>query len=213
MARIAEARTAAKPSSADQKERHRRIIRSAARLATEHDIDQVQMHDVAREAQVAIATLYRYFPSKTHLFVALLRRQIDRLAEVAPRPDAGASPDQSPTEAVADLLVVAQRQLLENPRFASAIIGAVNVANAEVVTDAAAVDRAFYDLVMRLARVESPTDEHLRAVRLLVQCWFGLLTTTLNGRLDPAVAEADIRRACQLLLVDVDTPTNGRTPR
>lgn len=198
MPRIAEARTAAEPSSREQKERRSRIIRSAAMLASENDFDQVQMQDVAREAKVAIATLYRYFPSKTHLFVALLRRQIDRLADVVPELAAG----QEPAVAVAELLVAATRQLLERPKFAVAIIGAVNVANAETVTDAALIDRAFYDLVLRTARVTEPDVEGQRAVRLLVQCWFGLLTTTLNGRLDPAEAETDIRRASELLLVD-----------
>ncbi|MBK8731187.1 MAG: TetR family transcriptional regulator [Tetrasphaera sp.] len=201
MARIAEARTAAEPSSLEQKERRSRIIRSAALLATESEFDQVQMQDVAREAKVAIATLYRYFPSKTHLFVALLRRQIGRLTEVMPDPEDGASP----IDAVSELLVAAQRQLLERPKFASAIIGAVNVANAETVTDAAVIDRAFYELILRVAGIERATDEDTRAVRLLVQCWFGLLTTTLNGRLDPAVAEMDLRRACQLLLVDLSS--------
>jgi hypothetical protein len=40
-------------------------------------------------------------------------------------------------------------------------------------------------------------------VRLLVLCWFGGLTATLNGRTSVDDAEADLRRACDLLLVDL----------
>lgn len=201
MPRIAEARPAAEPSSDGQKARQRRILRAAAHLAEQEDLDQVQMQDVAREAKVAIATLYRYFPSKTHLFVALLRRQIDRFADVAPDLTAGLDPRQ----AVSEVLITAQRQLLLQPAFASVLIDSVNTANAEVVTDAAMVDNAFYDLILRAARLEHPSEGDRRAVRLLVLCWFGVLTTTLNGRMSVDDAETDFRRACDLLLADLGT--------
>lgn len=206
MARIAEMRVAAQPASDQQRERRRRIIRAASTLAAERDLDQVQMQDVAREAKVAIATLYRYFPSKTHLFMALLRRQIDRLsalAEQSPPPPAG----QSPVDAVADLLVAAQRELLERPTLAESIITAANVANGATITDAVLVDHAFFGLVLRTAGIAEPTESDVRVVRLLVLCWFGVLTTTLAGRLKRDDAEADIRRACALLLADLGAPT------
>ena len=199
MPRIAEARAAAAPSSLGQKARHGRILRAAFQLAEVNDLDQVQMQDVAKEAQVAIATLYRYFPSKTHLFVALLLRQIDRFAEMVPEP----APDLTPTQAVADLLIRAQRELLDRPGFASVLIDSVNAANAEIVTDAAMVDEAFSALILRSARLADPSESDLRVVRLLVLCWFGGLTTTLNGRTSVDDAEADLRRACDLLLVDL----------
>lgn len=199
MPRIAEARAAAAPSSLGQKARHRRILRAAFQLAEVNDLDQVQMQDVAKAAQVAIATLYRYFPSKTHLFVALLLRQIDRFAEMVPEP----TPDLTPTQAVADLLIRAQRELLDRPGFASVLIDSVNAANAEIVTDAAMVDEAFSALILRSARLADPSESDLRVVRLLVLCWFGGLTTTLNGRTSVDDAEADLRRACDLLLVDL----------
>lgn len=199
MPRIAEARAAAAPSSLGQKARHGRILRAAFQLAEVNDLDQVQMQDVAKEAQVAIATLYRYFPSKTHLFVALLLRQIDRFAEMVPEP----APDLTLTQAVADLLIRAQRELLDRPGFASVLIDSVNAANAEIVTDAAMVDEAFSVLILRSARLADPSESDLRVVRLLVLCWFGGLTTTLNGRTSVDDAEADLRRACDLLLVDL----------
>jgi AcrR family transcriptional regulator len=199
MPRIAEARAAAAPSSLGQKARHRRILCAAFQLAEVNDLDQVQMQDVAKEAQVAIATLYRYFPSKTHLFVALLLRQIDRFAEMVPEP----TPDLTPTQAVADLLIRAQRELLDRPGFASVLIDSVNAANAEIVTDAAMVDEAFSALILRSARLADPSESDQRVVRLLVLCWFGGLTMTLNGRTFVDDAEADLRRACDLLLVDL----------
>lgn len=67
MARIAEPRPAAEPSSAVQQQRRDAILQAAAALAAQKPADQVQMNEVARAAGVALGTLYRYFPSKTHL--------------------------------------------------------------------------------------------------------------------------------------------------
>src|SRR5579862_4056918 len=56
-----------------QAERRDRIVRAAISLL-EHggEYDAIQMRDVAREAGVALATVYRYFTSKEHLYAAAL---------------------------------------------------------------------------------------------------------------------------------------------
>ena len=77
--RIAEVRDAAEPSSDEQRARHVRMLEAAAELGTEKELSRVQMHEVAKRAGVAIGTLYRYFPSKTHLFVAVMVEQIDQI--------------------------------------------------------------------------------------------------------------------------------------
>src|ERR1700758_5304768 len=56
-----------------QQERRDRIVRAAISLL-EHsgEYDAIQMRDVATEAGVALATVYRYFTSKEHLYAAAL---------------------------------------------------------------------------------------------------------------------------------------------
>ena len=56
-----------------QQERRERIVHAAIALL-EHggEYDSVQMRDVAQEAGVAVATVYRYFTSKEHLYAAAL---------------------------------------------------------------------------------------------------------------------------------------------
>ena len=41
-------------------------------LLEEHEYDEIQIRDVSERAGVALATLYRYFTSKEHLYVAVL---------------------------------------------------------------------------------------------------------------------------------------------
>src|SRR3954470_4765519 len=56
-----------------QQARRDRIVRAALALL-EHggEYDSIQMRDVAGEAGVALATVYRYFTSKEHLYAAAL---------------------------------------------------------------------------------------------------------------------------------------------
>ena len=63
------------------------------------------------------------------------------------------------------------------------------------------VDATFEELVMRTAGIDQdPTPDDHRRARLVIVCWFGILMTVLNGRHDATTAEADTRRACELLL-------------
>jgi AcrR family transcriptional regulator len=55
-----------------QQERRERIVRAAITLLENGEYDAIQMRDVAQEAAVALATVYRYFTSKEHLYAAAL---------------------------------------------------------------------------------------------------------------------------------------------
>jgi TetR/AcrR family transcriptional regulator, cholesterol catabolism regulator len=56
-----------------QQERRDRIVGAAIALLEQGgEYDAIQMRDVAHEAGVALATVYRYFTSKEHLYAAAL---------------------------------------------------------------------------------------------------------------------------------------------
>ena len=64
--------------SAAQRDRHRRILDATLALASKGGYEAVQMRTVAERADVALGTLYRYFPSKIHLLVSALARELER---------------------------------------------------------------------------------------------------------------------------------------
>ncbi|UMG92323.1 TetR family transcriptional regulator [Nocardioides sp. TF02-7] len=68
--------TTDEPGSAAQRDRRKRILDATYQLAKEGGFDAVQMRAVAEQADVALGTLYRYFPSKIHLLVSALARQL-----------------------------------------------------------------------------------------------------------------------------------------
>ena len=68
-------------SSAAQRDRRKRILDATLALASKGGYDAVQMRTVAEQANVALGTLYRYFPSKIHLLVSALAREFERTQE------------------------------------------------------------------------------------------------------------------------------------
>lgn len=52
--------------------RRERIVAAATELLDERDYDRIQIRDVAEQADVALGTLYRYFPSKQQLYAEVL---------------------------------------------------------------------------------------------------------------------------------------------
>lgn len=197
MPRIAEARRPAEPTSADQRDRYQRILRAASKLGAEHGLERMQMNDVAKEAGVAIATLYRYFPSKTDLFVGVLHSQIQRLSTVGPGDEAAQS---SPAAAVADVLIAAGRKMLERPQLATAMLQANNMAQLQGGREYTEANSAFHRVLLDALRVVDADDEDFRMVRIVEQTWYGVLVSVLNGVISVDQADADVRLACRLLL-------------
>lgn len=208
MARLTDTRPPAEPSSELQKARYARILEVAAEHGSRWDFDNVQMQDIAAEAEVAIATLYRYFPSKVHLFVAVMRSQVDQVDRSRVRP----GPDQDPAEAVGDMLMALTARLASQRLLSLSGIQSMVFAESLDNRDREQVKVAFRDIILRLARWHvRPTEDQVRRAWLLTQCWLGVLMMVLNGGRTVEEVEVDVRRACELLLgtdPDLEAPTH-----
>jgi AcrR family transcriptional regulator len=73
---------AERPLRADARRNRERIVAVATRSFAEHG-PGASLEDMAREAGVGIGTLYRHFPTRDALFVAVHRAEIVRIAERA----------------------------------------------------------------------------------------------------------------------------------
>lgn len=194
MPRIAENRPPAQPTTALQQERCDRALAAAAKLGARHDFEHVQMQEVAAEAGIAIGTLYRYYPSKHHLFAGVLSRNVAAL-----RPSAPSTPPTDPAAAVADFMAATCRSMLRHPRLARAMINSVNAVRSEAGDES---DTTMRDRILHVAGITDPTESDLRLARLVEQCAYGVLTWAVAGESTAAEAESDLRRACLLLGAD-----------
>src|SRR5260370_20130664 len=88
---VAESHPARRLSLARQARRER-IIMAGFELLLAADYDSVQIRDVADRAGVALATVYRYFPSKEQLFGhVLMRWHEDRWRRLGGRSEGGSN--------------------------------------------------------------------------------------------------------------------------
>lgn len=152
------------------------------------------MQEVAAEAGLAIGTLYRYYPSKHHLFAGVMSRNVAAL-----RPSTVPTPPADPVAAVADFMASTCRSMLRHPRLARAMINSVNAVRSEVDEDTYATMR---NRIVHVAGITEPSESDLRLARLIEQCAYGVLTWAIAGASTAEEAEADLRRACLLLCAD-----------
>ena len=197
MARIGTTRPPASPTTRGQQDRQAAMLRAAAHLGARLPLEQVQMSEVARSAGVALGTLYRYYPSKHHLYAGVLAAQVAAANEASAPAPGPATGSGDPVAAVADLVTEACRRMLARPILARAMITSTNVVRAE---GGARGDTTFRDLIVRTAGRADPSEEDLRLGRLVEQTTYGILTWAVAGELTAAQAVADVRLACELLL-------------
>ncbi|MDG3013083.1 TetR family transcriptional regulator [Speluncibacter jeojiensis] len=200
MPRVAEGRAAAEPTSAVQRERRDGILRAAAELGTENSLDAVQMTEVATRAGVALGTLYRYFPSKAHLFAGVMVAEVESLSGSIAR---FADPAKAPHERVADVLWRATRSLLNKPKLTTSMLRSASAGGADVAAELGRIDEQFNALLLEMLGIDVPTVEEAAILRLVQLMWLGLLQATLGARMSMREAESDLRTGCRVMLGSV----------
>jgi len=94
-------------------------VQAAAALASRGGVEAMQMRTVAERAGVALGTLYRYFPSKMDLVVAVVTDEIDLLeGSIKRRPPRATAAARR----AVDVLMRATRGLMREPELADALV-------------------------------------------------------------------------------------------
>jgi AcrR family transcriptional regulator len=97
-----------------QQDRRARIVDAATALLGERDYERIQMREVADAAGVALATIYRYFPSKEQLFATVL---LTWSQSFRPSPAAAVERQVAPEARVRSTLRRSVRAYERNPNF------------------------------------------------------------------------------------------------
>jgi len=185
------------PLTVRQAERRRRILRASTALAARGGYEAVQMREVADGAEVALGTLYRYFPSKVHLLVAVMQEQLQQLHEQVRRhPPVGADP----ATRVAETLTHAFHALQREPRLAEAMVRALSFADRSVSAEVDEVSGLTAAIVLEAAALPAPpTPDQQAALRVIGHTWHATLLAWLSGRISLQEVRADLHTAARLL--------------
>jgi AcrR family transcriptional regulator len=197
--------------TAEQQDRRRRLIDAAFELGAEGGYDAVQMRDVAVTANVALATIYRYFSSKDHLLAAAMTEWTARLqGRVAQSPPRG----ETAADQMVDVLHRACKAMERQPKLSVALVRALSSADAGVTESASAVQQQIAAMGNDILADLSPT---VRAdiLAVLGHVWYSALVSWANGRRDFASVMQELERASRVLIEPHErrlrSKGNGRT--
>ena len=182
--------------TAAQDARRRRMLREVSALAAEGGYESVQMRDVAARADVAIGTLYRYFPSKEYLVASVMEAEVGALAAaLKARPARG----DSAGERVLAVLGRANHALLARPNVSIAQIRALVSGNDEVAEVVKTVTGAMRALIVAAMEAE-PTDESIDVADTLFDVWLAALVGWISGMTEADEVQRKLARTVKQLL-------------
>ena len=187
---------------ASQVARRERILDAAMELAAEGGYDAVQMREVAERADVALGTVYRYFPSKVHLLVAAMSRTFQTLQDsVGSTGNTG-----TPEERIYRVVATVTRYLARHRRLSGAMIRALMSADAQAAREVEQAGDQLVELIASASRDAdgaSPTvaeSEHDALVAHIIgKVWLTDVVTLLSGRMTVSQVLEDLQATIALV--------------
>jgi AcrR family transcriptional regulator len=183
--------------SAAQRERHKRILDATLALASKGGYEAVQMRAVAERADVALGTLYRYFPSKIHLLVSALAREFIKMQEKLAR---SAIPGESPYERMVYVLRRTTKTMQRDPMLIEAMTRAFMFADPSAATEVNAVAGLMEGMFTRAMHDGEPTQDDKAIARVIGDVWMSNLVAWVTRRASADDVSNHLELAARLLL-------------
>jgi AcrR family transcriptional regulator len=184
-------------TSAAQRDRQTRILDACLVLAAKGGYEAVQMRIVAEQAGVALGTLYRYFPSKIHLLVAALAREIERTQE---KMDRVTIPGETPDERMLFVLGRMTRNMQRSPMLAEAMTRAFMFADPSAAAEVNAVARLMERILSRAIHEGEPSPDEAAIARIICDVWLSNLVAWVTRRASANDVQEHLELAVKLLL-------------
>lgn len=198
----------AEPRTPAQHERRSRVLVSAAAMLRSGGEDSLQMKRVAEDARVSLATVYRYFPSKDNLLLAIARSRFERALTKAQETPVDLD-SSTPAERVRAYLLREFAAQQRHPHVTSALARVLSAANLDHRDTYDEVQRMHVRLLATVAygRDTTPGYEAWMALRVVTGCFGNATRNWIAGLLSADEARFEIALACRLL-----DPPNGAKP-
>ena len=183
--------------SAAQRERRKRILDATLILASRGGYDAVQMRDVAERADVALGTLYRYFPSKIHLLVSALAREFEQTRQ---KLDKRPIPGDTPTDRIIHVLNKVTKNMQREPLLTEAITRAFMFADPSAASEVNAVASLMERMLTDALHEGEPTSDERAIARVIGDVWLSNLVAWVTRRASANDVSNQLELAARLLL-------------
>ena len=183
--------------SAAQRERHKRILDATLALASRGGYEAVQMRAVAERAEVALGTLYRYFPSKILLLVSALAREFERYQE---RLDRSSVPGETPHERVLYVLGRTTTSMQREPMLIEAMTRAFMFADPSAAAEVNTVARLMERMFTKAMHEGEPSADDIAIARVIGDVWLSNLVAWVTRRASAEDVTNHLELAARLLL-------------
>jgi len=155
------------------------------------------MRAVAERANVALGTLYRYFPSKIHLLVSGLAREFERNQDKLDRaPIAGATA----YDRVLYVLGRMTRAMQREPMLTEAMTRAFMFADPSAAAEVNAVARSMERMFTRAMHEGEPSADEVAIARVIGDVWLSSLVAWVTRRMSASDVSNQLELAARLLL-------------
>src|SRR5260370_34062092 len=186
---------AADLGSAAQRDRRTRILDARLALASKGGYDAVQMRAVAEKAGVALATLYRYFPSKIHLLVSGLAREFEETQE---KLDRRSIPGETPYERMLYVLGRITRCMQREPMLTEAMTRAFMFADPSAAAEVNTGARRMEHMLTKAMHDGEPSADDTAIARVIGDVWLSNLVAWGNRRASARDASNHLQLAARL---------------
>ncbi|NLU82374.1 TetR family transcriptional regulator [Rhodococcus sp. HNM0569] len=206
VALIREGLLPARDARPSQRERYRRIVAAAMELASEGGYDAVQMREVAERADVALGTVYRYFPSKNHLLVVGMLLAFEGLRK---RLESGVAPGDTPAERLMYVLDRNNRLLEKDHARYEALMRAYMFADASAAAELDAVNVLMAEMFTRAVGTSDPDPGLVNALRVVGDVWMSSLVSWVAGRMTVEAMDEHLATTVRLVFAKLDEQRGG----
>jgi AcrR family transcriptional regulator len=183
--------------SAAQRDRRKRILDATLALASKGGYDAVQMRAVSERADVALGTLYRYFPSKNHLLVAALTEEMDQIQD---KLDRKPIPGDTPTERMLFVLARVTRNMQRDPMLTEAMTRAFMFADPSAAVEVNTVAQQMTRMFTTAMHDGEPSADDIAIARVIGDVWLSNLVAWVTRRASADDVTSRLELAARLLL-------------
>ncbi|MPY82159.1 MAG: cholesterol catabolism transcriptional regulator KstR [Actinophytocola sp.] len=183
--------------STAQRERRKRILDATLALAAKGGYEAVQMRAVAEKADVALGTLYRYFPSKVHLLVAGLAREFQRASD---KLDRAKIPGDTPADRLLFVIGRNTRLMQRDPHLTEAMVRAFMFADTTAAAEVELVGKLMESMFARAMGKDEPTERDSVIFHMIADVWMANLVAWVTRRASAADVQHRLELSIRLLL-------------